>query len=108
MIKLIFLKQSGIKLKNIVKKLIKKLKVKINSIMLKYFFLILISLLFNQTLLAMEKKPYHHLPDGTFRNPEGSPKRDKNINGLIKFLMKNEKKLRLIFLKIMLFQEMRF
>ena len=21
----------------------------------------------------MEKKPYHHLPDGTFRNPEGSP-----------------------------------
>ena len=23
----------------------------------------------------MEKKPYHHLPDGTFRNPEGSPSR---------------------------------
>ena len=23
----------------------------------------------------MEKKPYHHLPDGTFRNPEGSPLR---------------------------------
>ena len=22
----------------------------------------------------MEKKPFHHLPDGTFRNPEGSPK----------------------------------
>ena len=21
----------------------------------------------------MEKKPYHHLSDGTFRNPEGSP-----------------------------------
>ena len=21
----------------------------------------------------MEKKPYHHLPDGTFRNPKGSP-----------------------------------
>ena len=21
----------------------------------------------------MEKKPFHHLPDGTFRNPEGSP-----------------------------------
>ena len=21
----------------------------------------------------MEKKPYHHLPDGTFRNPEGTP-----------------------------------
>ena len=24
----------------------------------------------------MEKKPYHHLPDGTFRNPEGSPERN--------------------------------
>lgn len=23
----------------------------------------------------MEKKLYHHLPDGTFRNPEGSPGR---------------------------------
>ena len=23
----------------------------------------------------MEKKPYHHLSDGTFRNPEGSPVR---------------------------------
>ena len=21
----------------------------------------------------MEKKPYHHLPNGTFRNPKGSP-----------------------------------
>ena len=27
--------------------------------------------------IAMEKKPYHHLPDGTFRNPEGSPVRTK-------------------------------
>tara|TARA_X000001036_G_C20605122_1_gene776613 strand:+ start:258 stop:1247 length:990 start_codon:yes stop_codon:yes gene_type:complete len=27
----------------------------------------------------MEKKPFHHLSDGTFRNPEGSPERDKNI-----------------------------
>ena len=24
--------------------------------------------------IAMENKPFHHLPDGTFRNPEGSPK----------------------------------
>ena len=28
---------------------------------------------YNYTSVAMEKKPYHHLPDGTFRNPEGSP-----------------------------------
>ena len=27
----------------------------------------------------MEKKPYHHLSNGTFRNPEGSPKRDPNV-----------------------------
>ena len=27
----------------------------------------------------MEKKPYHHLPDGTFRNPEGSPVRSKGV-----------------------------
>jgi N-acyl-phosphatidylethanolamine-hydrolysing phospholipase D len=27
----------------------------------------------------MKKKPYHHLPDGTFRNPEGSPTRSDNI-----------------------------
>ena len=27
----------------------------------------------------MDKKPYHHLPDGTFRNPEGSPVRSEKI-----------------------------
>ena len=26
--------------------------------------------------MSEEKKPYHHLQDGTFRNPEGSPKVD--------------------------------
>ena len=26
--------------------------------------------------MSEEKKPYHHLQDGTFRNPEGSPKID--------------------------------
>ena len=38
----------------------------------------------------MEKKPYHHLPDGTFRNPEGSPKRDNNFKW--SFRVFNEKK----------------
>ena len=28
---------------------------------------------------AMAEKPYHHLPDGTFRNPEGSPIRSKDV-----------------------------
>jgi len=38
----------------------------------------------------MEKKPYHHLPDGTFRNPEGSPQRDNNFKW--SFRVFNEKK----------------
>ena len=32
-------------------------------------------IIYNSSVIAMEKKPYHHLPDGTFRNPEGSPVR---------------------------------
>ena len=36
--------------------------------------IIFLFFIYNINLLAMEKKPYHHLPDGTFRNPEGSPK----------------------------------
>ena len=28
--------------------------------------------------MSIEKKAYHHLPNGTFRNPEGSPKRFKD------------------------------
>ena len=37
------------------------------------------------------KKPYHHLSDGTFRNPEGSPKGIQMLNGHIKFLMRKGK-----------------
>ena len=65
--------------------------------MLNYFGLILISLLFNQTLLAMDKKPYHHLPDGTFRNPEGSPKRDDNVKWSYKIFNAERKKIEINF-----------
>ena len=41
----------------------------------------------------MKKKPYHHLPDGTFRNPEGSPKRDPNVKWSYKIFNKEKKKL---------------
>ena len=59
--------------------------------MLKYFlFILLIS--FN-SLSAMDKKPYHHLPDGTFRNPEGSPVRDSSFNWSYKIFNKEKKKL---------------
>ena len=39
--------------------------------------LILIGIFFYNCLSIAMEKPYHHLPDGTFRNPEGSPKRDQ-------------------------------
>ena len=55
-------------------------------------FLILIFTL-NCVSIAMEKKPYHHLPDGTFRNPEGSPKRDSNFKWSFKIFNKEKKKL---------------
>ena len=41
----------------------------------------------------MEKKPYHHLPDGTFRNPEGSPKRSENFKWSFKIYNQEKKKL---------------
>ena len=41
---------------------------------------IIIIIIYNSLTVAMEHKPYHHLPDGTFRNPEGSPERSKNFN----------------------------
>ena len=40
-----------------------------------------------------KKKPYHHLPDGTFRNPEGSPQRDPNVKWSYKIFNKEKKKL---------------
>ena len=51
---------------------------------------IVIFFIYNSLTFAMEKKPYHHLPDGTFRNPEGSPKRDNNFKW--SFRVFNEKK----------------
>ena len=43
--------------------------------------------------IAMEKKPFHHLPDGTFRNPEGSPKRDPNVKWSYKIFNKENCKI---------------
>ena len=41
----------------------------------------------------MEKIPYHHLPDGSFRNPEGSPERNSNFKWSFKIFNKEKKKL---------------
>ena len=37
----------------------------------------------------MEKTPYHHLPDGSFRNPEGSPVRNSNFKWSFKVFNKD-------------------
>jgi N-acyl-phosphatidylethanolamine-hydrolysing phospholipase D len=41
----------------------------------------------------MEKKPYHHLPDGTFRNPEGSPVRSDNVKFSYRKFVQEKKKI---------------
>ena len=48
---------------------------------------------YNSIGLAMEKKPYHHLPDGTFRNPEGSPVRSNDIKFSYRTFIKEKKKI---------------
>jgi len=43
---------------------------------IKLIFLLFILFNYSINSNSMEKKLYHHLPDGTFRNPEGSPGRE--------------------------------
>jgi len=61
--------------------------------MYKILSFILLIIICKTHLLAMEKKPYHHLPDDTFRNPEGSPKRDPNIKWSYKIFNQEKKSL---------------
>ena len=61
--------------------------------MIRFFCFLILTLTLNNLVIALEKKPYHHLPDGTFRNPEGSPKRDPNIKWSYKIFSKEKKKL---------------
>ena len=44
------------------------------------FLVILFSINYNTFGNTMKDLPYHHLSNGTFRNPEGSPKRDPSFN----------------------------
>ena len=48
---------------------------------------------------VMAERPYHHLSDGTFRNPEGSPKRDPNIKWSYKIFNEERKKIKINFPK---------
>ena len=62
---------------------------------MKIIIFTIISFFFYSTLIAMEKKPYHHLPDGTFRNPEGSPERDPNVKWSYKIFNEERKKVKI-------------
>ena len=57
-------------------------------------FVIFFVLIFTNNCLSIEmnEKPFHHLSDGTFRNPEGSPKRDENIKWSYKIFNQEKKK----------------
>ena len=61
------------------------------------FFLFI--LFFSFELIAMENRPYHHLPDGTFKNPEGSPERTSNMKWSYKVFNEERKKIKIEFPK---------
>jgi N-acyl-phosphatidylethanolamine-hydrolysing phospholipase D len=61
--------------------------------MKKLISFLLIILFFNIELIAMEKLPYHHLPDGTFRNPEGSPVRANDVKFSYRTFIQEKKKI---------------
>ncbi len=56
-----------------------------------FFFVLFYTL--NCLSSEMDQKPYHHLPDGTFRNPEGSPVRSENVKWSYKQFNEEKKKL---------------
>ena len=61
--------------------------------MYKFIILIILIINYNSFVIAMENKPYHHLPNGSFRNPEGSPERSENIKWSYRIFNKEKKKL---------------
>ena len=61
--------------------------------MFKIIGLFIVIILYNTSIMATEKKPYHHLPDGTFRNPEGSPVRSKDVKFSYRRFTKEKKKI---------------
>ena len=60
-------------------------------------YLLILNILFATNVMA--ENPYHHLSDGTFRNPEGSPKRDPNIKWSYKIFNEERKKIQINFPK---------
>jgi N-acyl-phosphatidylethanolamine-hydrolysing phospholipase D len=61
--------------------------------MAKIICFLIVIFLYNSLSIAMEKKPYHHNEDGTFRNPEGSPIRSGKVKFDYRTFGKEKKKL---------------
>ena len=61
--------------------------------LIKILYILIGITFYNCISLAMAEKPYHHLPDGTFRNPEGSPVRSENVKWSYKQFNEEKKKL---------------
>ena len=61
--------------------------------MLRFICFLIIIITYNSLAIAMEKKPYHHLSNGTFRNPEGSPIRSKDVKFSYRQFTKEKKKI---------------
>ena len=57
--------------------------------------IVFFSLNYNTFAKTMKDLPYHHLPDGSFRNPEGSPKRDPNFKWNMLKWNKEKKKIKI-------------
>ena len=62
---------------------------------LYFIYFLILNILISVNVMA--EKPYHHLADGTFRNPEGSPKRDPNIKWSYKIFNDERKKIKINF-----------
>ena len=60
-----------------------------------YLFILFLTLI--SPINTMEKKPYHHNSDGTFRNPEGSPERGSNSKWSYKVFREERKKIKIDF-----------
>ena len=61
--------------------------------MKKYIILIIIFFQYTSITLSMTNKPYHHLENGKFRNPEGSPVRSENVKWSYSTFNEEKKKL---------------
>ena len=57
--------------------------------------ILIINLSYNAFAENMKDTPYHHLQDGTFRNPEGSPLRDPNFKWKWKKWNQEKKKIKI-------------